>query len=165
MLGLGFAAFGAPRLIHRDALPEVGQRSWLAGSEGRRATCIVTTTRGERLVYDLACAHMPHEALRRLKAQATVGYTIPPALTQVTAARMIGETPNDVEGMVIWRTLFGLPVGTSPVVGYRHNYSLDFEKHLNVALMFLLAEGMLAVVLLRQLWRLWSDWFWPLSRP
>lgn len=167
MVGLAFMAFGLPRFIYQDVLPEVGQRSWVDGSDVRGAICTVTTARQERLVYSVPCAQIQREAIERLKRQGTVGYKIPPVLTQVTAARMIGETPEDVEGTVVWRTLFGISVGESWVNQHHssHNLSLNINKHLGILLAFLLAEGALAGFLLSHLWRLWSDWFWPLSRP
>ncbi len=153
MFGLGFAAFGASPLLHQDHLPQVGQRQWMEGNEGGKSVCIVSTVREGRLVYNLPCSQMLREANRRLETQAALGYKIRPGFMQVTESRVTGDTPDEVTGVAVWRTLFGIPVGEERVDnGNKVSFGLKPGRWLLVWVAFLLAEGALGVYLLQQLW-------------
>ncbi len=75
---------------------------------------------------DQADASVSAEALRRLKIQAVLPYGgLHPRSLQVTEAHMTGPTPDHIEETVVFRSLFGLPVGT--VVIQSQDYHLNFD--------------------------------------
>lgn len=84
------------------------------------------------LFEDRADPEVSQEAVRRLKTQATIGYEIRPLFHQVTDAHMTGPTPDHVEGTVVWRTLFGVPVG--------QRYDLNVVRWIGVWTVFLATE-------------------------
>ncbi len=153
MLAVAIAAFVAPPCLFPDRLPTTGQRAWVDGSDAWGPTCTVAvaTVPGGQVVYRRPCSQLPREALRRLKTQAAAPLKVRPGFRQVTAARMTGETPDDIEGTVVWRTVFGLPVGETRISGARWTHD---HHQLNWWLAWgtlLLVEGALARLLYKQL--------------
>jgi len=94
---------------------------------------------------DRADPDVSQEALHRLKTQATIGYEIQPLFYQVTDAHMTGPTPDHVEGTVVWRTLFGVPIG--------QRYDLNVARWIGVWTLFLATELALCIVAFRRLVR------------
>ncbi len=125
MLGVGFAAFGLPRLLYPDYAPAV-----LPG--GCAQSCVP-------------------RAIRHLKAQAAAGYKIRPEFSQVTSAYVLGDTPYHVQGTVVWRTLFGLPVAEAHVFGAGKNPELNLLNWALAWATFALVEGVLSTLLLKSL--------------
>lgn len=137
IFALGFAALFAPRLLLRDALPETPP-----------GVCQRWGTR--------PCAP---EAARRLKTQARARFDFPIGWGQVTEARLYGDTPDHVDGAVILRAPFGVPVAEVRLAGQetrqetRHVYSGQLLNWPLAWGAFLLAEGALGLGFGRRLWR------------
>ncbi|MBI4497337.1 MAG: hypothetical protein HY689_05505 [Chloroflexi bacterium] len=101
------------------------------------------------LVYPDQAPGVPREALRRLKTQAGQPFKLRRlAYLQVTDAEMTGDTPDHVKGTVVFRTLFGIPFGVSSVSSRDLNWSIPAVTWA----VFLLAETVLGIVVLRRLW-------------
>lgn len=56
---------------------------------------------------------VPPVVFAQLRNEAARAYTIPTGSMQVTDARASGPYPYHVEGTVVYRSLFGLPVGNT----------------------------------------------------
>ena len=118
-------------------------RGWLA-MIGMIALAVVAFGSSPMLFRDTASPNVSREAMRRLKTQHALGYDgIHPRYLQVTSARMTGPTPDDVEGSVVFRTLFGIRVG--------ERYDLDYWRWVGAWVVLLSAESVLASILLREL--------------
>lgn len=132
MLGVGFAAFGLPQLLYRDYAPTALQGGCVYwGSQ----PCTVA-------------------AIRRLKTQAARGYKLRPEFSQVTDLYLLGDTPNDVQGTVVWRTLFGIPVAERRIAGAGSTSGLNWLNWVLAWAIFLLVEGVLGILLF---WGLLED--------
>ena len=92
---------------------------------------------------DRAEPNVSGEALHRLKTQTTADYELRPLFYQVTDAHMTGPTPDHVQGTVVWRTLFGIPVG--------QRYDLNTARWITVWTLFLGTELALGLVAIRRL--------------
>ena len=67
------------------------------------------------------------EQARRLKTQLSTGSKLWRLhKLQVSEIRSTGPTPDAVEGVVIWRSAFGIPVGRSSVVGGFSHFDISF---------------------------------------
>lgn len=103
------------------------------------------------LLYRDQGADLPVIAIQQLKAEADRGYTIPPGVRQVIDGRAYGEYPYRVEGTVIYRSLFGLPVASARTYNSATAYELAGMKLLGVWVGFILAEGALGLLLCKYL--------------
>ncbi len=94
---------------------------------------------------------VPSIALCQLKVEASHGYTIPPGRMQVIHAEAQGPYPYQVEGTVIYRSLFGLHVASAQA--YNNETAYDFARSRLVGLVaaFSLLEGLLGLLLVK--WR------------
>lgn len=103
------------------------------------------------LLYRDQDADVPPIALAQLKAEATRGYTIPPGVMQVIDIRASGEYPYQVEGTVIYRSLFGPPVASVRYYNSQTVYDFARMKLFGIWAGFLLVEGALGLLLFRYL--------------
>lgn len=95
---------------------------------------------------------LPAIVLQQLRAEASHGYTIPPGVMQITEVRAYGDYPYRAEGTVVYRSLFGVPVASAR--SYNNATAYDFARSRLAGLVgvFVLLEGILGFVLVRQ-WR------------
>lgn len=99
------------------------------------------------LLYREQDVDLPTIALEQLKAEAGRGYPIPPGVMQVIEAQAYGEYPYEVEGTVIYRSLFGMRVAAARSYNNATTYELATMKLLGVWAGFILAEGVLCLLL------------------
>ena len=88
MLLFAVAAFGANSVLHRDMQPSL-------------STAVCGSRSSEQ------CTRL---LLARARSEAAQWLKLRPLHTQVVAVRATDADPYAIEGEVIWRTLFGVPV-------------------------------------------------------
>jgi hypothetical protein len=94
---------------------------------------------------------VPARTLLMLKVEARHMTKVPLMFQQVTVARTIGTPPNtDAEGIVVWRTLFGIRAGEIHIERRRVVRYGEVGNVLFVPLAFIAAEVALAWLLLRR---------------
>ena len=89
---------------------------------------------------------LPPIVLQQLKAEASRGFAIPPGIMQVVDVRAQGEYPYRVEGTVVYRSLFGVPVASARYYNGVTTYELDAVRLGGLALGFILVEGLLSLL-------------------
>ncbi len=94
---------------------------------------------------------VPPIALRQLRAEASRGYAIPPGRMQVVHAEAHGTYPYQVEGTVIYRSLFGLRVASARAYNSATAYELAGGRLAGLIAGFFLLEGLLGLLLVQ--WR------------
>lgn len=96
-------------------------------------------------------ADLPPIALRQLKAEASHGFTIPLGVMQVVDVSAHGEYPYQVEGSVVYRSLFGVPVASARSYNHATVYDHDNARFGGIVVGLILAEGLLGLLLFK--WR------------
>lgn len=94
---------------------------------------------------------LPPIVLRQLKVEASHGFTIPPGVMQVIDIRAHGEYPYQVEGTVVYRSLFGVPVASARSYNHATVYDHDNARFGGIVVGLILAEGVLGLLLFK--WR------------
>ncbi len=92
---------------------------------------------------------LPPTVLLQLKAEASHAFTIPPGVMHVTDIHMYGEHPYRVEGTVIYRSLFGLPVASVRAYNSLKYYENVGARWFALIGGFILVEGLLGFLLFR----------------
>lgn len=155
MFGLGFAAFCAFPLVHQDHLPELPAPplAQAAGGDGTMPACAVVDRRAGRAVYPLPCPGLRRQGLGRLKVAARQATKPAPLYhIHVGGAHMTGPTPGHVEGIVVWRTVFGVPAGITAIDGTDFRSGWDHRRAARTWGAFLPAEPALGALLAWQRW-------------
>lgn len=83
--------------------------------------------------------------------EASHGYVIPPGVMQVIDIQAYGEYPYRVEGTVVYRALFGLPVASARSYNSATAYEFAGAKLGGLVVGFILVEGLLSLLLFK--WR------------
>lgn len=100
-------------------------------------------------LYQDEGATLPPIALMQLKAEASRGYPVPPGVMQVLDVRARGEYPYQAEGTIVYRSLFGLTVASARSYNSATVYDLAAGRLWAVWAGFLLAGGVLGILLYR----------------
>lgn len=94
---------------------------------------------------------LPPIVLLQLKAEASRAFTIPPGVMHVTDVHMYGEYPYRVDGTVVYRSLFGLPVAS-----VRSYNSATYSEKVGARWFTLIGGFILVEGLLGLLWFRWE---------
>lgn len=101
------------------------------------------------LVSPRQTGEAPPIAIRQLEAEASRGYLIPPGVMHITDIRARGDYPYQVEGTVVYRSLFGVEVASARYYNSATAYASNRFKQIAIAAAFLLLEGGLAFALVK----------------
>lgn len=101
------------------------------------------------LVSPRRADEVPPIAIQQLEAEASRGSVIPPGVMQITDIRARGDYPYQVEGTVVYRSLFGVVVASARYYNSATVYEFAAIKLIAIAAVFLLLEGGLAFSLLK----------------
>lgn len=151
MLAVAGAAWYTPRLAYQDALPDVPAMVGTPAPNGNGAAA--TCGEAGPVFGPFPCARLPEEAVRRLKVQAHRQTKLAPLFyIHVADIQLTGPTPDHVAGRVVWRTIFGAPVGETTFSAGGASSTWDPRPGFLVWGALLVAEFGLASLLVWQLW-------------
>lgn len=103
------------------------------------------------VLYPDRVTGVPDMALKQLRNEGARGYTVPPGFMQVVEAQSSGPYPYRAEGTLVYRSLFGVAVGSMRSYDRGTRYELASGKVLGLWLAFLALEAGLLVALYRTL--------------
>ena len=116
------------------------------------AFCLAAFSANPLLHRDQLPPGVPHQVVRRLEAPASNARDgVHPHWMQTIVVEWSPDAPEYARGEVVYRTLFGIPVGTDVVGGGGIYHGLNPRAWLSVWLGFLLVEGVTGAYLLRRL--------------